>query len=378
LIQNKYAKHAPKVQGVNNERNKFFQVNKPIAVKYHDSSIPSIKNAFLMKDFSESNPNTGGSNIRVGKRTGVQFNGRSAIRKFKKVSTREVDPLTVYLNYCGYTNSGIPRKDAIKTFSEKIIKIESDGLHTGYVMLVAGNYPGHAMRWRIAPHGVKVGDVLETTLDMEDEILELKQGNSHPIGVLPIGTPVCMINEVKDQIRYKAGLMSEMGMRWGANLMKCKNAGAHGFVIKQEEKYTYVHIPFHHNTHTIKVENSSICTIGRVSNPGWLKSMRGITKSKNARWYLGRKVKGGKPSRVDLRYRRGRAKHGFKSVLHVAPKIIANPKSGFLKSDEELFVKTEPHVPSILRYKMKAQQADYDMNKGIGMSEKPKHGSFLK
>lgn len=239
LIQNKYSKHAPKIQGVNNERNKFFQVNKPIAVKYHDSSIPAIKNAFHMRGFSESNPNTGGSNIRVGKRTGVQFNGRSAIRKFKRVSTREVDPLTVYLNYCGYTNNGKARADAVKTFSEKIIKIESDGLHTGYVMLVAGNYPGHSMRWRIAPHGVKVGDVLETTLDMKDEILELKQGNSHPIGVLPIGTPVCMINEVKDQIRYKAGLMSEMGMRWGANLMKCKNAGAHGFVIKQEERYTY-------------------------------------------------------------------------------------------------------------------------------------------
>ena len=150
------------------------------------------------------------------------------------------------------------------------------------------------------------------------------------------------------------------------------------YCVHLPKAFSHVHIPFHHNTHTIKVANSSICTIGRVSNPGWLKSLRGITKSQNARWYLGRKVKGSKPSRVDLRYRRGRAKHGFKSVLHVAPKIITNPKSGFLKSDEELFVTSEPHVPSLLRYKMKAQQADYDMNRGIGMSEKPKHGSFLK
>ena len=73
-------------------------------------------------------------------------------------------------------------------------------------MLVAGDYPGHSMRWRIAPHGVKVGDVLETTLSLEDGVTELKQGNSHPIGCLPIGTPVCLINETKDQIKYKAGL----------------------------------------------------------------------------------------------------------------------------------------------------------------------------
>ena len=107
LMQNKIARHAPKIH---TNKNQFFNLNKQVNVKYHNASIPQIKNAFHMSAFTNSNPNIGGSNIRVGKRTGAQYNGRSAIRKFKKVQTREVDPLTVYLPFVGYKNDGRPKR----------------------------------------------------------------------------------------------------------------------------------------------------------------------------------------------------------------------------------------------------------------------------
>ena len=142
LLQNKITKHAPKMQEINSTRNKFWQIEKTIGVKYHDCSLPAIKNAFHGGKFTKSNPNIGGSNIRIGKRHGAQTNGRSAIRNFKPVTTREVDTINVYLNYCGYTNTGEPMKgvNPVEKFSEKVIKIESDGMHTGFVMLVAGDY----------------------------------------------------------------------------------------------------------------------------------------------------------------------------------------------------------------------------------------------
>jgi len=388
LLQAKAVQYTAKVWGKPNHLgahvNKFWNIRAQLPVRENQGNrIPQIND--VGKYGSHLHPNMGLSNMRMSRRIGLQGTGKA--HQFHKVHTsREIDPLKAYYPSMGL-NIGRPTTiggthgkpvtdDAQTTFSEKILKIERDGMQTGFVMLVAGDYRGASMRWQIAPHGVQVGDVLTTTTDVNDAIAELKQGNTHPLATLPIGTPVCLIQGYSHQLAFKNGLDSFMKADYSINL-QCRQAGAHSFIVKHDyandvdpvPSHTFLYNPW--SKRTTRYNASDIATLGRVSNPTYLKFMKNH-KSLIERWYLGRKNKGkggsgGKGYMMgDMRYQRGSYKYDFKNpyVKPITPSIHGGPvynKTGKLsKNDKARNQKSNklPHISSIDAYVGGAMKRD--------------------
>lgn len=124
----------------------------------------------------------------------------------------------------------------------EVIAIEYDPNRTADVALV--QYPDGEKRYILHPEGLKVGDQV-----ISGERVEIKVGNTLPLGNIPVGIVVHNI---------------ELHPGRGAQLVR--SAGASATVSAQENNYTYLKIT---SGEIRKILARSLATVGQVGNIDW-------------------------------------------------------------------------------------------------------------
>ncbi|HXK32042.1 MAG: 50S ribosomal protein L2 [Candidatus Nealsonbacteria bacterium RBG_13_38_11] len=122
----------------------------------------------------------------------------------------------------------------------KVLAIEYDPYRTSFICLL--QYDNGEKRYRICPHGLKIGDSVICS-----EKAEIKTGNRMKLKNIPVGTQVYNI---------------EMEPGRGGKLVK--GAGTSARVVAQEGKYTHLIFP---STETRKILAECCASIGQVSFP---------------------------------------------------------------------------------------------------------------
>jgi len=122
----------------------------------------------------------------------------------------------------------------------KVLAVEYDPNRTSFICLL--QYENNEKRYRICPHGLKVGDSVICS-----EKAEIKTGNRMKLKNIPVGTQVYNI---------------EMEPGRGGKLVK--GAGTSARVVAQEGKYTHLIFP---STETRKILAECYGSIGQVSFP---------------------------------------------------------------------------------------------------------------
>lgn len=148
---------------------------------------------------------------------------------------------------------------------EKVYNIRYDPLRTTKLALVGGgksfgsqnafstNFSvrsliGNTVKWIMATEKMQVGDIISTYSDIPRNPVRPKEGDSHPIGALPLGTKVHNVQILpqsdKTTICY-AGQYAELIRRVGKRNYLVESRGNREFCIEQ----------------------SCMVTVGRLSNP---------------------------------------------------------------------------------------------------------------
>ena len=108
--------------------------------------------------------------------------------------------------------------------------------------------PGDKVRWIMATEKMRVGDIIRTFKDIPRNPVRPREGDSHPIGALPIGTKVHNVQILphldKTTIRY-AGQYAELVRR----------IGKRNYLVESKGK------------REMCIEQSCMVTVGKLSNP---------------------------------------------------------------------------------------------------------------
>jgi len=123
----------------------------------------------------------------------------------------------------------------------KVEAIEYDPLRTAFLMLLC--YRDGDRRYRLAPHGIKVGDEI-----ICQEKAPLKIGNRLKLKYIPVGTQVFEV---------------ELTPGKGGKIVR--SAGSYAQVTSKDEGYVELLLP---SKEIRKVPEDCFATIGQVSNPG--------------------------------------------------------------------------------------------------------------
>jgi len=153
----------------------------------------------------------------------------------------------------------------------KVAAIEYDPNRTAFIALI--HYVDGEKRYIIAPHGLKVGDVIES-----GENVDIKVGNALPLKNIPVGTIVHNIELIPGK---------------GGQLVRA--AGAAAQLMAKEGDYVHIRMP----SGEIRLINANCrATIGQVSNIDH-ENVK-IGKAGRSRW-LGRRpaVRGSAMNPVD-------------------------------------------------------------------------------
>lgn len=130
-------------------------------------------------------------------------------------------------------------KQEKKDILAKVIALEYDPYRTAYLMLL--EYSDGERSYRLAPHGIKVGDEV-----IVSEKAEAKIGNRLKLRNIPIGTDVF-------NIELKPGKGGQI----------VRSAGTSALVLSHEEKYTLLKMP---SKEIRKVLSQCFATVGQVSH----------------------------------------------------------------------------------------------------------------
>lgn len=153
----------------------------------------------------------------------------------------------------------------------KVAAIEYDPNRTAFIALI--HYADGEKRYIIAPHGLKVGDIVES-----GENVDIKVGNALPLRNIPVGTIVHNIELIPGK---------------GGQLVRA--AGAAAQLMAKEGDYVHIRMP----SGEIRLINANCrATIGQVSNIDH-ENVK-IGKAGRSRW-LGRRpaVRGSAMNPVD-------------------------------------------------------------------------------
>lgn len=121
----------------------------------------------------------------------------------------------------------------------KVKSIEYDPNRTARIALLA--YKDGEKRYIIAPHGLKVGDVV-----VSGPGSEIKVGNAVPLKEIPEGVPIHNIEIMPGR---------------GAKLVRA--AGSSAVILSKEGKYAHVQLP---SGEVRLIDQNALATIGQVSN----------------------------------------------------------------------------------------------------------------
>lgn len=139
----------------------------------------------------------------------------------------------------------VPEKNQPLVIKEKVLEIGYDPCRSARIAMLAGNSQNR-QKLIVAPHELKVGDILTSSRKSPESLANLKVGDAYPLGTLPIGTVV-------HNIELKPGKGAQMA----------RAAGTYAQIMRKNLDEVIVRLPS-------KVEKSVVpeClgTIGRASN----------------------------------------------------------------------------------------------------------------
>lgn len=166
------------------------------------------------------------------------------LRLKKKAGRNRTGRITVR-----HKGGGVKKKYRITDFGQKkmdipgkVVALEYDPYRTAFLMLL--EYEDKDKRYRLAPDGIKEGDIVICA-----EKAEIKLGNRMKISNIPVGTMVYNI----ELIPGKGGKV-------------VRSAGASARVLAHEGKYTNIEMP---SKEVRRVFQRCYATVGSVSYPEW-------------------------------------------------------------------------------------------------------------
>lgn len=185
-----------------------------------------------------------------------------------------------------------------KELEELVKEIKVDPVRSAHIALVAN---GEHKRWIIATDKMKVGDIIKSTRYLSKTPVRPEEGNSHPVGSLPIGTIVNNIEKLPDTGGHFA-----------------RAAGVTALLLRKQGENCVLRLP---SKREILVSGRSVCTVGRVSNIEHNKRILG--KAGASRW-LGIKPGSGRWHRKDGHA--GRVIKPIKPTKAYLKPVVAKPK----------------------------------------------------
>ncbi len=194
---------------------KKYKATSPAIRQMTVSTFEEVTKAKPEKSLTVSSKKTGGRNAR-GKIT-VRHRGGGAKRKYRIIDFKR-------------NKDGIPGK---------VAAIEYDPNRTAYIALI--NYVDGEKRYILAPHGLKVGDTIESGIDAD-----IKVGNALPLRYIPIGTTV-------HNIELKPGKGGQLA----------RSAGSEAQLVAKEEKYAQLKLP---SGEIRRILLDCRATVGQVGN----------------------------------------------------------------------------------------------------------------
>ena len=247
-----------------------------MAVKKFNPTTPS-RRQMTMASFEEITTNqpeksllvslkkTGGRNAQ-GKIT-VRHHGGGAKRKYRIIDFKR-------------------NKDDIEA---KVVSIEYDPNRTAYIAFVV--YKDGEKRYKIAPNGLKVGDVIVSGANAD-----IKPGNTLPLKNIPVGT---VVHNIELQVGKGAQLVRAAG---GAAQLMAKE-GAYATLRLPSGEMRYVRIECRATIGTISNTTNDIVNIGKAGRKrhmGWRPTVRGSVMNPNDHPHGGGEGKSpvGRPSPV--------------------------------------------------------------------------------
>lgn len=156
---------------------------------------------------------------------------------------------------------------------ERVLIIRYDPLHTPKIALVADS---ERTRWIMATHGIQVGDIVRTYSELPRNPVRAKIGDAHPIGALPVGSYVHMIEKTPG-----------MGAKF------CVVAGSSADIVKRSLDHVVIKLP---NGDSCKLDSTCMAVVGQLSNVGHEHVQ--ILCPQRSRW-LGRRPRSGQWHRKD-------------------------------------------------------------------------------
>lgn len=142
---------------------------------------------------------------------------------------------------------------------EKVVEVRYDPCRSADIALVAG---GSRKRWIIATETMEAGDVIRSFSAIGRMAVLAKEGDSHPLGALPIGT-----------------LINNLELQPGRGAQYIRAAGTCGVLLRKVNGTAIVQLP---SKHQIQVLETCVATVGRVSNVEHNKRI--IGKAGRNRW----------------------------------------------------------------------------------------------
>ena len=162
----------------------------------------------------------------------------------------------------------IKKSEEPRTVKDKVLHIGYDPCRSGRIALVAGN-GSDKMKIILAPHELKVGDVVTASRGKPESIARLRPGDAYPLQHLPIGT-----------------LVHNVELRPGQGAQIVRAAGTCAQLVHKTETFARLRLP---SKKEKDVPLGCLASLGRVSNIDH--KNRVIGKAGRNRW-LNRRPKG--------------------------------------------------------------------------------------
>lgn len=128
---------------------------------------------------------------------------------------------------------------------ERVLHIRYDPLHSPKLALVADS---ERTRWINLTEGIQVGDVIKTYSEIPRNPVRAKNGDAHPLGALPVGTKVHLI-EIEP----------------GAGAKFCLVAGKSAQILKRSPESVTVKLP---HGDQYRIAGQCMAVVGEMSNVG--------------------------------------------------------------------------------------------------------------
>jgi large subunit ribosomal protein L2 len=122
----------------------------------------------------------------------------------------------------------------------KVIAVEYDPNRTARIALI--QYADGEKAYIVAPDGIKVGEILQSSNEAE-----IKSGNTMQLSAIPVGT-----------------FIYNLELKPGKGAQLARSAGTSAQIVAKEEKYCQVKLP---SGEVRKIRSECKATIGVVSNP---------------------------------------------------------------------------------------------------------------